>query len=125
MADSILNSTKKILGLEADYSAFDLDILMHINTVFTTLNQIGIGPDNGFAIEDAVTTWDDFLNGDLRLNSVKTYIYLRVRMLFDPPTTSYLISAMKEQVTELEWRLNVQRESESWTDPNPPLILEE
>ena len=125
MTDSILNSIKKILGLDPDYTAFDLDILMHINTVFVTLNQLGIGPENGFAIEDAEANWVDFIGTDPRFNSVKTYVYLRVRMLFDPPTTSYLISAMKDQVQELEWRLNVQRESESWVDPNPPLILEE
>ena len=125
MTDSILNSIKKILGLDPLYTAFDLDILMHINTVFTTLNQLGIGPENGFAIEDDQATWVSFLGTDPRFNSVKTYVYLRVRMLFDPPTTSYLISAMKEQVSELEWRLNVQRESDSWIDPNLPLILEE
>ena len=125
MTDSILNSIKKILGLDPAYLAFDLDILMHINTVFFTLNQLGIGPENGFAIEDDQATWVSFLGPDPRFNAVKTYVCLRVRTLFDPPTTSYLISAMKEQVQELEWRLNVQRESDSWIDPRLPLILEE
>lgn len=118
MSESILNSTKKILGIEADYYAFDTDILMHINAVFSTLQQLGIGPVEGFAIEDATTEWSSFLGGDPRLNAVKTYVYLRVRMLFDPPGTSYLINAMDEQRKELEWRLNVQREGESWVDPN-------
>lgn len=122
MSDSILNTTKKILGIEADYTAFDPDILMHINSVFSTLNQMGIGPDDGFAIDDAEATWFDFTGGDKRLNSVKTYVYLRVRLLFDPPTTSYLIGALKEQVQELEWRLNVNREGTSWVNPNPILI---
>lgn len=119
MSDSILTSTKKILGIEEDYTAFDEDIMMHINSVFSTLNQLGIGPENGYAIGDAEDTWDDFLGNELRLNSVKTYVYLRVRLLFDPPTTSYLIDSMKAQVTELEWRLNVQREETSWVNPNP------
>lgn len=117
MSPSILNSTKKILGLEDDYTAFDADVIMHINSVFSTLNQLGIGPEEGFAIENSEAQWDDFLAGDVLLNSVKTYTYLRVRMLFDPPTTSYLLSTMKEQIQEIEWRLNVQREGESWTNP--------
>ena len=119
MSDSILDSTKKILGLEATYTAFDLDILTHINSVFSDLQQLGIGPIEGFAIEDAAAEWDDFLEGNLLMNSVKTYMYLRVRLLFDPPTTSYLISSLKEQQQALEWRLNVIREGVSWTDPDP------
>lgn len=119
MSDSILNTTKKILGIEADYTAFDPDILIHINSVFSTLYDLGIGPEDGFAIDDAAATWDSFLNGDKRLNSVKTYVYLRVRLLFDPPTTSYLINSMKEQVQELEWRINTHREGTSWIDPTP------
>lgn len=119
MSDSILNTTKKILGIEEDYTAFDPDIIMHINSVFSTLYDLGIGPTDGFAIDDASATWDSFLNGDKRLNSVKTYVYLRVRLLFDPPTTSYLINSMKEQVQELEWRINTYREGTSWVDPTP------
>jgi len=122
MSDSILNTTKKILGIEADYTAFDEDIMMHINSVFATLNQMGIGPVDGFAIDDAVATWDSFTNGNRKLNSVKTYVYLRVRMLFDPPTTSYLIGALKEQVAEFEWRLSTYREGESWTSPFPVVV---
>lgn len=122
MNSSILNSTKKILGIEVSYTAFDPDIMIHINSVFVTLYQLGIGPDTGFAIEDATPTWVDFLGSDPRFNSVKTYVYLRVRMLFDPPTTSYLINSMKEQVQELEWRLNVHREGVSWTNPNPQTV---
>jgi hypothetical protein len=119
MSASILDSTKKILGLEADYTAFDLDILTHINSVFSDLQQLGIGPVEGFAIEDASAEWDDFLEGNVLMNSVKTYMYLRVRLLFDPPTASFHISSLKEQQTALEWRLNVQREGASWTDPDP------
>jgi hypothetical protein len=117
--DSILTSTKKVLGIDADYTAFDEDILLHINSVFSTLNQLGIGPADGFAIEDATPTWDAFLDGDLKKNSVKSYMYLKVRMLFDPPSTSYLITAMEKQAQELEWRLNVVREDTEWVDPDP------
>jgi len=114
MTESILTSTKKNLGIEESYTAFDPDIILHINSVFSTLNQLGIGPIDGFAIDDATAVWSYFLEGDLRLNSVKTYIYLRVRMLFDPPTTGYFVSAVQKQIEELEWRLNVVREFEDW-----------
>jgi hypothetical protein len=108
--ESILNNTKKLLGLDASYTPFDVDILMHINSVFAGLNQLGIGPADGFAIEDAEAVWSDYLGNNMLLNSVKTYMVLRVRMLFDPPTTSYLIKAMEDQLREFEWRLNVYRE---------------
>jgi hypothetical protein len=113
---SILNDTKKILGIEADYTAFDVDITMHINGVFSTLNQLGIGPEFGFEILDDTAQWEDFLgvDPDMRLNSIKTYIYLRVRLLFDPPTTSYLITSMQDQIRELEWRISTYRESTEW-----------
>lgn len=111
MGASILATTKKILGIAEDYTAFDLDIVTHINSVFSTLQQLGIGPATGFAIEDAAPTWEDYLGTDLQLNSIKTYIYLRVRLLFDPPPTSYGINALQEQVKELEWRLSTYRES--------------
>jgi hypothetical protein len=114
---SILKSVKKILGIEASYTAFDLDILIHINSVFSTLHQLGIGPDNGFAIEDDTATWAAFIGVDPRLSSVKTYVYLKVRMLFDPPQTSYLIESLNQQAKELEWRLNVHREQTAWVDP--------
>jgi len=119
MANSILTSTKKVLGLADDYDAFDVDVIMHINSVFFTLNQLGIGPPEGFAIEGKDASWDDFISDVNMLNAVKTYMYLRVRLLFDPPTTSFAIDAMKKQVEELEWRLNVHREGviTPWTDP--------
>lgn len=109
--DSVLQSTKKVLGIAEDYDVFDVDILMHINSVFSTLTQLGIGPDSGFSIEGPDETWSSFLDDDLRLNSVKTYVYLRVRLLFDPPGTSYLINSLSKQAEELEWRLNVTREN--------------
>ncbi len=123
MNDSILTSTKKSLGLDEDYTAFDPDIIMHINSVLSTLNQLGIGPGLGFMIEDKEALWDTFLGSDPRLNNVKTYVYLRVRMLFDPPQTSYHTTAMQDQIKELEWRINVQREDEQWTNPLPPALV--
>jgi hypothetical protein len=114
---SILTSTKKALGIDVAYTAFDVDILMHINSVFSTLNQLGIGPEAGFMIENSTPTWDAFLEDDPRMNSVKTYMYLKVRMVFDPPNTSFVLAALKEQILELEWRLNAYRESTQWTPP--------
>lgn len=121
ITDSILDSTKKVLGIVPSYDAFDTDILMHINSVFSVLNQLGIGPTDGFTIEDATAVWSDFLSDVKPLNSVKTYMYLRVRMLFDPPTTSYLIAAMEKQISELEWRLNVYREGIA--HPTPEVLI--
>lgn len=117
---SILNSVKKTLGIADDYTIFDDDILMHINSVFSTLEQLGIGPDGGFSIEDSTATWDDLIGDDKRMNAVKTYTYLRVKLLFDPPGTSYLIESLNQQRQELEWRLNVVREGDSWIDPSAP-----
>ena len=115
METSILISTKKILGIAEDYTAFDLDIITHINTAFSTLNQLGVGPVEGFMIEDETANWEDFidLENDLQFNNVKSYIYLKVRQYFDPPTTSYLLESFDRQIQELEWRLNVKREDDA------------
>lgn len=120
MEPSILKSTKKILGVGDADTSFDVDIMTHINSVLAVLTQVGIGPDNGYMIEDDTATWDAFIGTDPRLNLVKTYLYLKVRLLFDPPGTSYAINAMEKQIAEFEWRLNVMREEESWTDPTIP-----
>lgn len=118
METSILTSTKNVLGIAEDYTVFDLDIITHINSAFSTLTQLGIGPVNGFMIEDETAVWDDFIPiEDFQYNSIKTYVYLRVRGLFDPPQTSYLISAMERQIEQLEWRLNIHREETGWTEP--------
>lgn len=117
MEQSILTSTKKILGIAADYTVFDLDIITHINSAFSTLTQLGVGPAEGFMIEDADAEWEDFIVDDMQYNSVKSYVYLKVRQLFDPPSTSYLIGAVEKQIQELEWRLNVRREETEWDDP--------
>ena len=107
MTNSILDSTKKNLGIAAEYRAFDLDVITHINSTFATLQQLGVGPAEGFMIEDELDTWDTFLGGNIPLNQVKTYVYLRVKMIFDPPPNSFGINAMNDQIKEMEWRMMV------------------
>jgi hypothetical protein len=108
--ESILLSTKKILGLTPEYTAFDQDILTHINAAFSTLSQVGTGPDAGYMIEDEAALWSEFITDPVSLNMVKSYIYLSVRLLFDPPGTSFHLEAMKNQIKEYEWRLSALRE---------------
>lgn len=111
---SILDSVKKSIGIDKEYVAFDPDIIMHINSVLATLNQLGLGPNEGFSIEDNSSNWEDFIGSDPRYNSVKTYVFLKVRTLFDPPTASHLMTAMNEQIREFEWRIQVLREEDKW-----------
>lgn len=125
MIESILTSVKKNLGLDEDYTVFDSDITLYINGVFSTLHQLGIGPEDGFMIEDKTATWDDFTGGDVRYNMVRTYMYLRVRLLFDPPNTQYLVEALNNQIREHEWRMNIVRENDSWVPPVIPSIPDE
>lgn len=128
MEPSILKSVKKNLGLDPDYTVFDLDIVMFINTAFGTLQQLGVGPVEGFGIEDESAEWDDFVIDNEELaqrNTVKIYVVLRARLLFDPPVTSYLITAFEKQISELEWRLNVRREGTEWADPDPMVVIDE
>lgn len=124
MEQSILTSTKKVLGITEEYTVFDLDIITHINSAFSTLTQLGVGPAEGFMITGADETWDAFIAEDFQYNSVKSYVYLKTRQLFDPPQTSYLISAVERQIQELEWRLNAHREETGWVDPDPDLLDE-
>jgi hypothetical protein len=105
--DSILQSTKKMLGLDAEYDAFDLDITTHINSAFSTLYQAGVGPLEGFFITDGADTWATFLGNKMHILDVKSYIYFRVRLMFDPPTSSYGLDSVNKQIDELIWRLNV------------------
>lgn len=123
MEESILRSTKKILGLANDYIVFDLDVITHINSAFSILDQLGVGPEGGFLVEDYRDEWSDFEVPQNQLNLVKTYIFLKVRILFDPPTTSFLIDATNNQIKEYEWRLSTFRE---WMlDPVDPMVEEE
>lgn len=107
---SILTDTKHVLGLDAAYTQFDPDVTMYINAAFSTLSQLGVGPDEGFFIVDGTEEWTAFDVPANQLHLTKTYIYLKVRMLFDPPGTSFLIDAMQNQIAQMEWRLNMLRE---------------
>lgn len=109
--ESILTSIKKILGITEEYTHFDQDIIMHINSVFMVLTQIGIGPSEGFFIEDDSATWDDFIQEDKTIEAVKSYMGLKVQLLFDPPLSSSVMESKKRLIDEFEWRLNVQAES--------------
>jgi hypothetical protein len=125
MEQSILNSTKKILGIGDDDTSFDLDIITHINSAFSILNDLGVGPEEGFVIEDEDTEWDEFLPNEIvRLSKVKTCVFLRTKLLFDPPTSSFLLDSMEKLLQEQEWRLSVNRESKEWVDPDPPPVSE-
>lgn len=109
--DSILLSIKKLIGLDRDYDAFDDDIIMHINSVFMVLNQLGVGDKKTFMIAGEEETWGDFhasCNVSLDATLVKSYIYLKVKLLFDPPGTGVLHEAMERQIAEFEWRLNAE-----------------
>ena len=105
--DSILTSIKKLLGITEEYEHFDQDIIMHINSAFMILNQLGVGPEEGFSIRDKSSTWDEFIPEGSNLEAVKTYVHLKVKLMFDPPLSSTVIEAIKSQINELEWRLNV------------------
>jgi len=122
--DSILISVKKVLGIGPEDTAFDEDVIMHVNSAFSTLHQLGHGPDMGFHIEDETAEWDDF-SGDPLANSIKTYVCLKVRLVFDPPSTSFVLNALEKQITEHEVRLNWVREATEWTDPDPPELPED
>lgn len=108
MEKSILTSIKKMLGITKECTSFDIDIIMHINTVFMILTQMGVGPAKGFMIKNERDRWEDFITEEDNLEAVKTYIYLKVKLAFDPPLNSAVIEANKQTINELEWRLNVQ-----------------
>lgn len=123
MDSSILNNVKKILGVTPGDTSFDLDIITHINSAFSILSDLGIGPAVGFFITDETTDWTDLgVTSTPMLNLIKTCIFLRVRKLFDPPQTSYLQDAFDKQIREHEWRLSAMREATAWIDPNPPVV---
>lgn len=123
-AESILTSTKSALGLAEDYTDFDAELILHINSVLANLHQLGIGPDGGFLIEDKNATWTQFLVrneeivADPRLNHVKSYMYQKVRMLFDPPTNQGVITAFEKMIEQAEWRIMVAQDDV--INPLPP-----
>jgi len=109
--DSILDTIKKLLGIQPEYTSFDEDIIVGINSAFAALNQIGVGPTGGYMIEDNTQTWTDYIT-TTNLNMVKSYVYMKTRLHFDPPVGGVLDS-MNRQIAELEWRLYVEG------DPDP------
>lgn len=112
MDESILTSIKKLLGIPEDYEHFDQDIIIHINSVFMILNQLGVGPTEEFTITDKTAVWSDFISDNKKFESVKTYVYMKVRLLFDPPLSSAVMDCINKVISEMEWRLNVAAESE-------------
>jgi|ERR1044072_2993511 hypothetical protein len=118
MNESILTSVKKSLGLDEGYTAFDADIVMHINGVLADLNQIGVGPPAGFMIQDKTATWSEFYGGDMTHNNIQTYVSLRVKLLFDPPESGFAINSFQEQINKAEWRISERREEYAWVDPS-------
>ena len=105
-----------MLGLSEDYTVFDIDVIIHINSVFSILSQLGVGPDAGFSIEDQTASWTDFFGSDIKLSDIKTYVYLKVKTYFDPPTNPRVFDAIDKQILEYEWRISVHRESTKWSD---------
>lgn len=128
MEQSILKSTKKVLHIGDDDESFDLDIMTHINSAFSTLNDLGLGPIGGYFIEDDTAEWGQFIDieeNQVQANRIKTFIYLQVRLLFDPPSTVFALNAAEEQLKELIWRINVKREETDWVDPDPTDLPED
>lgn len=114
MIESILTSIKKLLGIEESYEHFDADIMMHINSVLAILIQLGVGPTEGFSISGKEEIWSDFLgDNSANLEGVKTYVYMKVRLIFDPPATSAVIDSMNRLINEFEWRLNAMADTPS------------
>ena len=109
--ESILTSIKKLLGIPEDHEHFDSDIIMHINSVFMILTQLGVGPVEGFKIRDKSSTWGEYILNEKNIESVKSYVYYKVKLLFDPPTGSAVMESINRIINELEWRLNVEVET--------------
>ena len=118
--ESILASVKKVLGIEEVHTAFDEDIILHINSVFAILQQMGVGPEEGFSISDDSAIWADYIGDVNQLNFVKSYIYLKVRLLFDPPVSSGAIESINKMISELEWRLFVACDPVDEDEPEEP-----
>lgn len=114
--ESILTSIKKLLGITEEYDHFDMDLIIHINSAFMVLTQLGVGPSDGFNISDKSATWDSFVSDPKIYEAVKSYVYLKVKLLFDPPTSSAAMESMTRMIDEFEWRLNVAAESKKSTN---------
>lgn len=123
MNESILTSVKKKLGINEDYTHFDADLILDINSVFSILLELGVGPSKGFKIEDSSKLWSDYIKDEDRLELVKSYMALKVGMMFDPPLSSAVMEAKNRMISELEWRLNVAAEEilDKQIDPDDPM----
>ena len=108
--DSILTSIKKLIGIDESYVIFDTDLIIHINSVFMILGQLGYGPKD-FSIKDKSTKWTEFISEENKIEAVRTYVYMKVKLIFDPPSSSAVIEAYKQFINEFEWRINVAAES--------------
>ena len=107
MIESILQSVKEMIGVPGSVDSFDTELIIIINSIFSALEQIGVGPDNGFSIEDDTTLWNEYLDDSALLGFVKPYISLKTKLMFDPPTSTAIADAMNRQISEFEWRINV------------------
>ena len=114
MQDSILMTIRKLVCGNPYADHFDTDLLVHINACFSVLNQLGVGPENGFIVTDETQSWSSYIADNYILNMVKTYVTLKVKKIFDPPLTSSVLEAMDKEISQLEWRLNVA------VDPSKP-----
>ena len=111
--DSILTSVKKIIGISEEDESFDTDLIMHINSVLMILNQLGVGPEDGFSITDKSAVWTDVIGDNKLIEAVKTFVGLKVRLIFDPPTSSAVLDSINKTISELEWRINVMVENKA------------
>ena len=111
--DSILTSVKKIIGISEEDESFDTDLIMHINSVLMILNQLGVGPEDGFSITDKSAVWTDVIGDNKLIEATKTFVGLKVRLIFDPPTSSAVLDSINKTISELEWRINVMVENKT------------
>jgi hypothetical protein len=115
--DSILDSIKKLLSIEVADTTYDIDVIVHVNSVFSTLQQLGLGPASALYIADNTTKWSDFIGANPNVAAVKSYVFMRVKLLFDPPTLSYVLQSFQAQIDQLEWRFTVAADEFAWQDP--------
>ena len=111
--DSILTSVKKIIGISEEDESFDTDLIMHINSVLMILNQLGVGPEDGFSITDKSAVWTDVIGDNKLIEATKTFVGLKVRLIFEPPTSSAVLDSINKTISELEWRINVMVENKA------------
>ena len=111
--DSILTSVKKIIGISEEDESFDTDLIIHINSVLMILSQLGVGPEDGFSITDKSAVWTDVIGDNKFIEAVKTFVGLKVRLIFDPPTSSAVLDSINKTISELEWRINVMVENKA------------